>query len=378
MKYVINSSGEAVALDEGQKEIRFIPEDTRLNELREFKDKLMDEFRKGGIDTEDKAVWYMLQPNYTNERLVFLVRTALSGSSEAVKKANEFRKSKSIADHPDLVKDRKMRDFVSSIYQYNFDEMRREWYCLSAGYIEFERNLYDCRKIDVRYKEPMFYQEFLREMETVMNENSETTLCRRYNIISARKEVPITTEDETPAVQIRTAFEDEVAVKSGNKSRLDVIIKNFLIKYKAENGYQNRDSISNIATRCLLAINNNRRINIFRIYEEFKVFVKKTLGSDYGVSYNGSSIIVKNGDREFRAYVTYASDTEPPQFIIGGRIITGMDKLRKALSEEDLFVTEQWFAEKVEPNIIPITALPARRRTPPRDEIGWTTSKKEG
>lgn len=360
MKAAVNSNGEIVTLTSSQKEIRFIPQEIKEKELTAFKEDFVCLLNQKGIDTQGKGFCFMLQPFYTMERMLIFTKTEFSSSSQAVKLANEVEK------HPEIAADKERYDFYKSIFPDNTSG-RTRWYFLNVGYIAFERNLYDCVKINVFYRTPIPYAGFMRSFNSSLisqEERDKKEVCPKYSFFNNGIDI------EDAETLLSQAFLRDI---SGDmQSKFDFTVCEALEEYKCGSGYLQKDKTSNNANACLMMINNGRQ-NIFPVYQKVKNCISKTFKGAYNISYRGNKISAKLADGGDIAI--YVSGTEEnPKFIVGGKMITGIEHLKKAMLLPTFRDETDWFVSKVKPNIF-IEETKATVRKKPKDVIGWNKKR---
>lgn len=332
MKYVIDSNGEAVELSPTDKTVKLLVEDIRINELHKFTDvflKVMGE--------EDKHFAFMIQPFYTKEYVLYFTRTLLSSSSQAVKIANEIDRHTEIQAHQDQM------DFYKSIFR-DESEKEQRWYYLCVGCIAFERNMYDCKRINVASIQPVPYQQFFRELPAQLLTPEETSVnAPTMGFVYVSNGIPL------PNAQglLQKAFDRDI--EDGQASAFDYKVQQEIERYKERKGYANKDGMSNRATTCIAMINETRR-NVFPTYLALKNAIKKVYENATDIKYNGNKITAQiDEERVLEIYVS--GNDELPQFIIGGKVVNTFDELRALLASPVIFQKEPWFEEKVLPYI---------------------------
>lgn len=361
-KCVIDSSGNVIALPQDAKNVRFIPVDVREKELRKFSSDFSSILAQKGVEVQNKAFCYMIQPFYTTERLLIFAKTEFSSSSQAVKLANEIEK------HPEIMANKEKTEFLKSIFP-DSSSGRTRWYFLTVGYIAFERNLYDCKRINLGYFPPAPYEQFIKSVkeQLLKPEDNETDgICYGFQLIE--NNVPIWDGKSL----LSYSFDRDIT--GGRESQFDKHVREAVMEYKRLKGYGNKDRLSNKANLCLSIINDNNR-NIFPIYLEVKNCIKKTFKDSFNVQYKGNRITaqLKNGEK-LTIYV-YSSD-DRPQFVIGGNTYSGIRELQAALQSSDVFSETIWFTEKVKPNIKEETRS-CQKHKRYKDEIDWNIHKRK-
>ncbi len=344
MKYAIDSKGEAIRLENSQSYLRQIDMDIRRAELYEAVGFLRSLLSEAGINSTNKKFCYLFQPSYTGENLYYFARTEFSSSSKAVKLANELEK------HPEILADRGQREVLQSIFSEDTTG-RIRWYFLTVGCISFERNFYDCKYINAVSIKPVPYTQFMRELKEKerIQPNEDGKTGRHYTFFNEGFNL----EDTT--YLLSKAFERDIA--DGITSDFDITVATVLEQYKKQVGISQREKNSNKITTCISAINQNR--NIFPVYKEVKNCIKKTFKDAYNVSYKGTRITAQINDKTLSVYVT-GTDSNP-QFIIGGKAIRGIERLKEELLSPTLFNEAEWFRDKVKPYISVNNATKKRR-----------------
>lgn len=356
MKYAIDSKGQIITLPENQNIIRLIPQEIREKELLAFAKEFTTALSEKGIEENGKGFCFMIQPFYTTERILLLTKTEFSSSSQAVKLANEIDK------HPEILANREQTEFLRSILPEDYHG-RTRWYLLTVGYIAFERNFYDCKRINANYVLPISYAKFIKDLKSQLvtqDDMDSGNICFRYKLTMNDIDLKNTNS------LLFHAFNRDII--NGQESHFDTLVLEFLETYKKRN-YAMRDVTSNQTAGCLSAINDGDK-HIFPIYQEVKNCIKKTSKGAYNIQYKGNRITAcfADGSRKFALYVS--GTKENPQFIIGGKTIAGMDALKKAIQDGSVFQEMEWFTEKVKPNI---KQTPTKQKyyIRKKDEIGW-------
>ena len=336
MKYVIDSAGNAVELADSANEIRLIPVGVRVNELKVFAEELKQLLEYDGINTNSMSFFYMVQPFGTEERAVFFTKTEFNSSSTAVKIAGDLK------SHPEILADRDKAEYFQSIVPVTGKGLR-QYFLLSIGYVSFERNLYDCKRIMTSYTPPIPYRRFLSIMkdELITQEAlDEKQLSPLYKVIS--EDVKLTDPDTMLSYAVHRDLRKE-------GSEFDKYVVNALGAYEKVNRYDLKYKKSNQSTMCLLAI-NAQNSNIYNEYKQIKNCIKKTLKGAYNIRYKRNKITAHLEDgNELTIYVKTTG--ENAQFVINGNLVQGIDNFKKYLLSDQLFSEQEWFRDKVQPYI---------------------------
>ena len=362
MKYAINSLGEAVAVEDNQSIVRFLNADVRFKELRQYIPDFTDFLAEQNIMAGGKAFTYMVQPLYTTDRLIYFAKTEFSSSSQAVKLANEIEK------HPEILASKEKTEFMKSIFPDDSSGKKR-WYFLTVGFVAFERNLYDGKKINMKAVPPVPYASFmssLQEQLITAEDIEKAEPCPRFML----KTDGFPLQDTKTLLSV--AFERDIS--EGQHSLFDEAVQNSVSHYMQSHGFRSKDKTSNRAISCLSIINDNKE-SVFPVYEMVKNAIKKTHKGAYGIRYKGNEINAHIDDE--RTLTIFVSGTaEKPQFIVGGAIYASLEALKEALITEEIFKETKWFAEKVKPNIRE-KSLAKSQYKKGKDEIGWTKKKRK-
>ncbi len=356
MKYIIDSAGHAVELSDDAKEVRFIPLNIRINELNLFSNEIIAIMEKNGIKTNNMRFFYMIQPYGQRERAVFFSKTEFSSSSTAVKLAGELK------IHPEILADRTKAEFLQSIIAVEGKELR-QYFLLSIGYFEFERNIYDCKKIGINYFPPVPYNSFLNTMKAETASpadelNSHNT--NSYIIINDKVNL------SNPNTLLEYAVYRDIRQEG---SLFDSLVDKSVEIYRHINNYDLKDRDSNRSTVCLLSINNQNN-NIFAEYEQIKNCIKKTVKGAYNIRYKRNKVTAHLPDDSILdIYIQATGDT--PKFIIKGNILNGIEELHQYLISDKTYTEQKWFTEKVQPYIRVNQDMPKKRRSSKRDELNW-------
>lgn len=362
-KCVIDSSGNVITLSQEAKNVRLIPVEVRARELEKFSKDFSSMLAKKSIDTQNKGFCYMIQPYYTTERLLIFAKTEFSSSSQAVKLANEIEK------HPEIMASKEKTEFLKSIFP-DSSSGRTRWYFLTVGYIVFERNLYDCKRINLRYIPSVPYEQFMRMIKEQLikqDEDNSKGICYGFKLISNSIAI------ENPENLLSCSFERDIS--DGKTSNFDTVVNETVNEYKKLKEYSNKDRLSNKANLCLSIISDNNR-NIFPIYLEVKNCIKKTFKDAFNVQYKGNRITAQIDEGQKLTIYAYGSD-DNPQFVIGGNFYSGIKELQEAFQSSEAFTEATWFSAKVKPNIKE-KIRPHHKRRKYKDEIDWNKKHKKG
>lgn len=362
MKYAINSLGETVAIEDNQSIVRFLNADIRFKELRQYVSDFTDFLAEQNIMAGGKAFAYMVQPLYTTDRLIYFAKTEFSSSSQAVKLANEIEK------HPEILASKEKTEFMKSIFPDDSSGKKR-WYFLTVGYVAFERNLYDGKRINMKPVVPVPYASFissLQEQLITAEDIEKAEPCPRFIL----KTDGFRLQDAKTLLSV--AFERDIS--EGQHSLFDKVVQDSVSHYMQTHGFRSKDKASNRAISCLSIINENKE-NVFPVYEAVKNAIKKTHKGAYGIHYKGNEINAHIDDE--RTLTIFVSGTvEKPQFIVGGAVYSSLEALKKALVTGEIFRETKWFAEKVKPNIREKNFTKPQYKKG-KDEIGWKKRKKK-
>lgn len=362
MKYAINSLGETVAVEDNQSIVRFLNADVRFKELRQYVSDFTDFLAEQNIMAGGKAFAYMVQPLYTTDRLIYFAKTEFSSSSQAVKLANEIEK------HPEIMASKEKTEFMKSIFSDDSSGKKR-WYYLTVGYIAFERNLYDGKRINMKSVAPVAYASFLsniQEQLITQDDMDKAEPCPRFLM----KTDGFSLQDTKTLLSV--AFDRDLT--DGQHSSFDKAVQDSVLHYMQTHGFRSKDKTSNRSISCLSVINESKG-NIYPVYETVKNAIKKTHKGAYGIRYKGNEIVAHIDDE--RTLTVYVSGTvEKPQFIVGGITYFTLDALKEALITEEAFKETKWFSEKVKPHIREKTYVKPQYKKG-KDEIGWKQKKRK-
>lgn len=352
LKYVINSRGQVVELTESQNVLRLIRQETREQELSDFSKQLP-------LSNDCEKFCFLIQPSYTMEQILLITKTELASNSKAVKLSNELEK------HPDILANKEQTEFLKSILPYE-ENGKRKWFYLTVGSIVFERNLYDCKPIDVNYVQPISYSTFIRKLKEQQSEDNENF---RYSLITNG----VNLFDSTSLLPL--ALERDIVNDTGSldsNSIFDKKIIDFLSGYKKEK-YSLRDKNSNKATTCISIINENCN-NIFLIYQQVKKRFRKEFKSEH-IFYENNCITVALSPKN--KILLYASGTKDnPQFIVGGRVIVGLNNLVENIKNNN-FEEMDWFTNNVKPYIKAEKKTKKQITYSKADVLGWNRKRKD-
>lgn len=338
MKYTVNSNGDVISLLPSQNTIRFIPIEVRARELVRFTNEFIELLKAINVDTRFAKFSYMIQPFYTNDCLVYFTRTELSSSSQTVKLANSLDKHSELKKQPDLY------TLLKSIVQDKQGTPR--WFLIAVGIIEFERNFYDCKRINLTYRQPIFLHQFLKELECTQitqEEADKKKPCKKYRFFD--NGIDLTNEE----MLVSCAIDRDIV--NGRESAFDMRMYNLIQKYKEEH-YQNRYEKSNLATDNLKVLNTHtswRKKDIFTAYNIAKKMIKKIYKGAYGICYRNCKISAHlTSDKTLTMYTS--GTREKPVYIINGNFLT-VEQLKQYLLNLKDLPSVDWFTEKVEPYI---------------------------
>lgn len=351
-KYAIDSQGRTIVVDNNKSVIRYLDVNVRTDELRFFAAEYFKYLNGNGIDSTDNKFVCLIQPFFVLDKLVFFTKTEFSSSSQAVKYANEIER------HPEILASKEKTDFLKSIFS---DCSGRRWYYLEVGIITFERNLYDGKKINIHSTLPVAYETFIKKLKG--------QLITQYDIdkknVSSKFVLISDISIYEPKTLLKIAFEKKVADRK--QTYFDKVTEEFLFNYMKTNEYDKKDKYSNQAITCLSAINENKN-NVFPIYKEIKICIKKIFKESYGISYKGNQIVAHINDKQ--KIMLYISGNKTNYQIIVGGIKYSLQEFKEALLANELFVETKWFKEKVKPNIKIITTT-KQKKEKQNDVINW-------
>lgn len=328
MKYAIDSNGNATPVEENRSVMRFLDVEIRLKELKTIEAYLIKLFEQKGLLALPQAFFYKVQPFNTKEELLFFTRTEFSSSSDAVKLSNEIEK------HPEILHSGEKIDFLRSIFSDD-SSGRVRWYYLNVHSIVFERNLYDCKKIDIQVTPPVQYATFMKNMTNLITkeELNEKKLCNNYLL----KENGVSVKN--PKEIIKIAIDREII--DGFNSLLDTYVSAFVDFYCSKQGINEKDKTSNIALTCLSAINENKN-NFFEAYSEIKNCIKKNLKGSHSIRYYGNEIVGFLNDGT--PIIIYVIGTkENPKFVVNGNTFDNLEEFKEALITRKIFEEKEWF-----------------------------------
>lgn len=338
-RVVINSKGEVIQLNDDNM-MRLISPEVKFAELREEASKLIGLLNEQEIDTQGKKFFYMVQPLFYKERIYFFTKIKIPSSSESVKMADIVKKNpEEVLKNPELKDNLSKISFYKSIIPYE-DKDSVSWYYISLCYIEFERNFYDCKKINIEsnYFKPLYL--FNKELEDILiKENNRDKVSNKF--VLDKNDIDFTDNQTITSI----AFEIESNyIDSDFVNKIENVKENYTKKY-FNNVYFN----SNIANKYLIILNQKK--NVYKAYEKIKNTLRKEYQlNDVNINYNKKSnqIVVGNDETNvIKIYVKNPND-ENLQFVIGGKDIS-IEEIVEIIRGNKKIESEEWFTNKVEP-----------------------------
>ena len=362
MRYAIDSKGTVLPLPPSQNMIRFIPIEVRAKELVRFTSEFAELLNGAGINTQNAKYCYMIQPLYASERLVYFTRTELSSSSQAVRMANELDK------HPELLNQPDMLELLQSIFQDTRGTPR--WYLISVGYVELERNLYDCKRINLPYHQPVFFHRFQKviQKEQITKEELELAVpCEKYRFFSN----DINFSDREMLIDI--ALERDIV--GGKESVFDMKVYQAVKQYR-QMKFSQKDVFSNTAAKCLKDLNTHtswKKKDVYIAYDTAKKLIKSVYKNAYGICYKDTRITAYlTPERFLTMYVGGTRDR--PLYIIDGNFLT-IEQLKDYLMSLQELPVVPWFADKVQPYIE--VRKPQKASKAQRNVLQWNKKQKK-
>lgn len=338
-RVVINSKGEVIKLNDDNI-MRLISPEVKLAELREETSKLIGLLNEQEIDTQGKKFFYMVQPLFYKERIYFFTKIKIPSSSESVNMANIIKKNpEEVLKNPKLKENPSKISFYKSIIPYE-DKDSISWYYISLCYIEFERNFYDCKKINIKnsYFKPLYL--FNEELEDILiKENNKDKVSNKF--ILDKNDIDFT---DNQAI-IRIAFEIKSNyIDSDFINKIEKVKENYIERY-----FDNIYSNSNMANKYLILLNQKK--NVYEAYKKIKNILRKEYQlNDINIKYNKNNQIIIGNDETnvIKIYVKNPND-ENLQFVIGGKDINSIEEIVEIIKGNKKIENEEWFTDKVEP-----------------------------
>lgn len=319
--YVVNSNGETVQTDEA---IHFMIPEAKIRHMKLFTDILKNNF------PEDVDFTYAHQPLYTHDAVIFYCRTEFSSASRIVNESLE------IQNHLDELLEK--LDLMRSLIT------RKEsghicWYCLTVGMFLVERNLYDCKPVNIRYIAPVPYMSFLRDFrskEITEEESKRNQLCQKYVLLDG---LDIDNMELLLSKSFERDFQNGTSMKDQKMQRFSLAWKKQKIGTKGET--------SNIASVFLANVQKKRK-DCYVNYRELKNFFVKNYKRTTGIRYDGNLVtaVLPNGEK---IGIYLFGTVEHPQFVIGSQITGSLSDLKKLIDQKAYKEETNWFIQNVKP-----------------------------
>lgn len=319
--YVVNSEGKTVNVNEA---IHFMNPDVKLERMNIFAEIMKNNFG------EDVGFTFAHQPLYTNDAVIFYCRTRFSSASKIVNQALEIEKH---LDEPI-----EKIDLMKSLFTRKEDG-KVCWYCLTIGMFLAERNLYDCKPVNITYIAPIPYMSFLRGFNPKLitkEELQQNRLSKKYALLGGL-------DLSKPTVLLEKAFDRDYNNGFSEKDQKMIRFANAWKKQKTNpNG-----TYSNIAS-LFLAQTQKKRKDCYPNYRDLKNFFVKNYRRSTGIRYQGNVVtaLLPNGER-ITVYIF--GTVQNPKYVIGSQIISSLTELKRLIDEQAYKKETDWFLHNVKP-----------------------------
>lgn len=319
--YVVNSEGKTVNVNEA---IHFMNPDVKLERMNIFAEIMKNNFG------EDVGFTFAHQPLYTNDAVIFYCRTRFSSASKIVNQALEIEKH---LDEPI-----EKIDLMKSLFTRKEDG-KVCWYCLTVGMFLAERNLYDCKPINITHIAPIPYMSFLRSFNPrfiTEEELQQNRLSKKYALLGGL-------DLSKPAILLEKAFDRDYSNGFSEKDQKMIRFANAWKKQKTNpNGtYSNTASL-------FLAQTQKKRKDCYPNYRDLKNFFVKNYRRSVGIHYQDNVVTAQlpNGER-ITVYIF--GTVQNPKYVIGSQIISSLTELKRLIDEQAYKKETDWFSHNVKP-----------------------------
>lgn len=301
----------------------------------------------------DKSGFYfMIQPFYTDDTVLYFTKTPLSSASDEVKLSNALKYK------PDFVfQNREHEDLLKSIFSAEING-RTTWWYLTAEMLAFERSLYDGQYINIRRSKAIPYNKFMRilpEITASSTDMQKNSFCSKYKMYFSR-------DMNDTANLLRTAV---IRDENYDKRTLDIIRS-----LKKVYNLHERDATSNAKNLCLWHINDSKPYDIFPEYNEIRSYLKDSPLDAVGICYSGNAVKYRLEPYERQTiYVCRSLENRDSRvFITNGNIYRNIDELKRAIETSECFDVKDWYLN----DVVPFIRKPVPERTDRhKDVIGW-------
>ena len=309
----------------------------RIKDLQNITDQLLPLLTKNGIEAHSDCFDYMLQPLYTEDRLLFFTKIPIDPSD------TRMRSSIMAHKNPDYeFSTPGQTDELRSIFSTQ-DKNKTLWFMLCAESIILERNLYDGEYIRIDTMPPVPYHRFINDLKGLMitqEEATSKTLSGKYLVKSPADKAYLDVD-----AMIQTAIVRDGPPSRQEPAKFDVALQKALKEYEVNSGLQSKDAFSNRKMQALHQINDTKNDPpaAYEIYKALKKFLVQKYPDVNGVCYKGNAIYFRIPGQERGA--VYLVNTADERFNVGGTVIKGLDALKDMIQKSTVYRERPWFKE---------------------------------
>ncbi len=349
MKNVVDSNGIVWDTKSLKNPFKIKKYEKRIEEFHEIKDCLLNLFAEKNIPVSEKSFYFMVQPMYKEERILFFTKIPLLKESDFVQQCQEARKNPEYQ-----FQNEKQADQLKSIL---VSEQNQYW-LVNVEMLILERNLYDCEYISIRQSPPIPLYHFMKQIPTMIAESPEMITLPNDFRYCFYPEIP--TRMNESALLENAIVRDAISSRDNSAEldkRLFYIIyemtqKLEIVKETEEGRTEGKDAFSNLETLYLHYINECSlqlsQDTFYEIYQNIKSTIKQVYPNSFGISYHKKPSFVAFTEGQRKATIYIINET---LFLNGGKLYTDMESLKQALQKESCFEEPPWFREKVIPYI---------------------------
>ena len=319
--YVVNSSGETIDVKEP---IHFMKSEAKLERMNIFAEVMKRNFG------EDVGFTFVHQPLYANDAVIFFCRTRFSSASKIVNQALEVERH---LDEPI-----EKIDLMKSLFTRK-ENGKVCWYCLTVGMFVTERNLYDCKPINITYIAPTPYMSFLRSFNPKLiteEELQQNKLSKKYALLGGL-------DLSKPALLLEKAFDRDY---NNGFSEKDQKMIRFANAWK--NQKMNADGIYSNVASLFLAQTQEKRKDCYPNYRDLKNFFVKNYKRSTGIRYQDNVVTAVLPDGEPITVYIFGT-VQNPKYVIGGQMVSDFSELKQLIDKQAYKEETNWFLHNVKP-----------------------------
>ena len=342
-KYAVVSDGSVLESHEVNSPVYFVPLPEKQQTLQNLSERVAETFREHRILAENNVFDFLIQPFYTEERLLFFTKEKLEASDIRV------RQSANLKRNPSYHYNNKGLELqLRSIYPCK-EGNKTNYYLLNIESFVMERNFTDGEYIRIKADVPIPYFGFYQNLEKSLLGKDEAQKIINMNGISPKYIL------ESPSGRVYTDPENllQKAIlrdKPYPTALMDKAIDAAQDMLMLQYGMQHRDPNSNHKMFCLHQIVDCKRDEKkeFEIYNKFKKFLKTELPGTVGICYKKNAIYFRvNNERK----VIFIVNAEKEHFNIGGYSVKGFEAMQDMFRKGTAFKETEWF-EDIKPYVI--------------------------